>query len=103
MGHVWFADCDSFFSHLISPTTKQVDNERWRSIFSALKQLISDNGDGCDEEVDGSKGGCLRWIDTSAMLADCLTKTMTSGRLSEVISADIFDMRRSEESLAIKS
>ena len=31
MGHVWFTDCESLFSHLISPNTKQVDKNVWRS------------------------------------------------------------------------
>ena len=80
MGHVWFADCESLFAHLISPDTKQVDNKRLAIDLSALKQLIWDNRYDCDEEVAGSKGDYLRWID---MLSDCLTKTMTSGRLNE--------------------
>ena len=42
MGHVWFTDCESFFSKLISPNTKQVDNKR----------LAWDNRDDCDEEVE---------------------------------------------------
>ena len=83
MGHVWFTDCESLFAHLISPNTKRVDNKRLAIDLSALKQLIWDNRDDCDEEVDGSKGDYLRWIDTSAMLSDCLTKTMTSSRLNE--------------------
>ena len=83
MGHVWFTDCESLFAHLISPNNKQVDNKRLAIDLSALKHLIWDNRDDCDEEVEGSKGDDLRWIDTSAMLSDCLTKTMTSGRLNE--------------------
>ena len=41
-GHAWFTDCESFFSKLISPNTKQVDNKR----------LAWDNRDDCDEEVE---------------------------------------------------
>ena len=82
MGHVWFADCESLFAHLISPDTRSTTNV-WPSTCLALTQLIWDNRDDCDEEVEGSKGDDLRWIDTSAMLSDCLTKTMTSGRLNE--------------------
>ena len=37
------------------------------------------------------------------MLSDCLTKTMTSGGLNETLSTGIFDMRPTEESLAIKA
>ena len=103
MGHVWFADCESLFAHLVSPNTKDVDNKRLAIDLSALKQHIWDNRDDCDEEVDGSKGGYPRWIATSAMLSDCFTKTMTSYRLIETLSTGIFDMRPTEESLAIKA
>ena len=78
MGLVWFTDCESLFSHLISPNSKQADNKRPAIDLSALKQLIWDSRDDCDEEVDGSKGDYPRWIDTSAMLSACLTKTMTA-------------------------
>ena len=103
MGHVWFTDCESLFAHLISPSTKQVDNKRLAIDLSALKQLIWDNRDDCDEQVDGSKGDYPRWIDTSAMLSDCSTKTMTSGRLDETLSTGLFDMRPTEVSLATKA
>ena len=86
-----------------SPNTKHVDNKRWVIELSALKQLIWDNRDDCDQEVDGSKGDYPRWVDPSAMLADCLTKRMTSGRLFEMMSTGIFDMRPAEERLAIKA
>ena len=62
--------CKSPFTHLISPNTKEVDNKHLTIDLSALKQLIWDNRDDCDEEVDGSKGDHPRWIDTFAMLAD---------------------------------
>ena len=55
MGDVWFTGCQSLFAHLISPNTKQVDNKRPAIDLSALKQLIWDNRDDCDEEFDGSK------------------------------------------------
>ena len=70
---------------------------------SALKQLILDNRDDCDEEVEGSKGDYPRSIDTSAMLSGCLTKTLTSCQLTATLSTGIFDMRPTEESLAIKA
>ena len=60
----------------VSPNKKQVDNKRLAIDLSALKQLVWDNRDDCDAEVDGSKGDYPVWIDTSAMLPDCLTKTM---------------------------
>ena len=93
MGHVWLTDCESLFAHLISHNTEHVGNKRLAIDLSALKELIWDNRDDCDEEVDGSKGDYLRWIDTSSMLSDCLSKTMTSCRLNETLSTGIFDVR----------
>ena len=37
------------------------------------------------------------------LLSDCLTKTMSSCRLIETLSTGIFDMRPTEESLAIQA
>ena len=71
LGHVWFTDCQGLFARVILPNTKQLDNKRLAIELSALKQLIWDNRDDCDEEVDGSKGDDSRWIDTFAMLSDC--------------------------------
>ena len=87
----------------MSPNTKRVDNKRSAIDLAPLKQLLKDNRDDCDEEVDGSKGDYPRWIDTSAMLSDCSAKTMTSCRLNETLSTSIFDMRPTEESLAIEA
>ena len=97
IGHFWLTDCESLFAQLVSPNTKQVDNKRLAIDLSALTQLIWDNRDDCDEEVDGSKGVYRRWI------CDCLTKTMTSCQLNETLSTNIFDMRPTQESLAIKA
>ena len=69
---------------------------------SALKQIIWDNHDDCDEEVDGTKSCyCLRG-DTSATLPDCFSMTMTSCRLDNTSSTGIFDTRPTEKSPAIK-
>ena len=103
MGHVWFADCESLFVHLISSNTKQVDNKRLAIDLSALKQLIWDNRHDCHEGVDGSKGDHPRWIDTSATLSDCLTKTMTSCGVNETLRTGVFDVKPTEKSVAIKA
>ena len=99
MGHVWFADCESLFAHLISPNAKQVDNNR----LVCFETTHLDNRDDRDEEVERSKDDYPRWFDTSAMLSDCFTKTMASCRLNEMLSTSIIDMRPTEESLAIKA
>ena len=78
--------------------------QQWDTSGSRIVQVSSgDNRDDCDEGVDASKGDYPRWMDTSATLSDCWTKTMTSCRLIETLSAGIFDMRPTEESPAIKA
>ena len=93
MGHVWVAESEGLFAHMVSPNTKQVDSTRLAIDLSALEQLIGDNRDDCDEEVDGPKGDYPRCIDTPVMLSNCLKKTMTSCQLTETLSTGIFDMR----------
>ena len=78
MGLVWFADCESLLARFYSSNTIQIDNKRWAIDLSALKQVIWDNLGDCVEEAGGSNGDYPRWIDTSAMLSDCFTKTLTS-------------------------
>ena len=97
MGNVWVYTLSKYISAFGSPSSRQVDNKR------VLKQLIWDNRDNCDEEVDGSKGDYRRWIDTSAMLSDCLSKTITFCRSTETSYTGIFDMGPTEESFAIKA
>ena len=53
--------------------------------------------------IDRSKGDYPHWIDTSAVLSDCLTKTMTPCQLIETLSTGIFDIRPTEERLAIEA
>ena len=56
-------------------------------------------------EVDHSCGDYPRWIDTSVMLADPLTKSksMASDTLVQTMMTGRFDMRPTAESLMIKA
>ena len=97
MGH-----CESLFARWISPNTKQVDNKRLAIELSALNQLIWDVTFVTKKSMDrreiilvgSTRPGCCQIAST---------KTMTSGRLTETLSTDIFDMRPTEESLAIQA
>ena len=53
-------------------------------------------------EVGHSSGDYPRWIDTSVMLADPLTKPTKADRLMETMTTGRFDMRATAESLMIK-
>jgi len=103
MGHVWFTDCDSLYEHLVSPKMNQIENKRLGIDLMALRQQIWERDGERTDTVDHSSGDYPRWIDTSTMLADPLTKVMAADRLMQAFATGIFDMRPTEESLMIKS
>ena len=103
MGHVWMTDCDSLYEHLISTKHNSVDNKRLNVDLMALRQLVWERGGERQEYVDHSRGDFPRWIDTSTMIADPLTKAMNSERLSKMLDTGILDLNPTEESLIIKA
>ena len=103
MGHVWITDCDSLYEHLISTKHNSVDNKRLNVDLMALRQLVWERGGERQEYVDHSRGDFPRWIDTSTMIADPLTKAMSCERLSNMLSTGILDLNPTQESLIIKA
>ena len=102
MGHVWLTDCDSLYEHLMSPRLNSIDNKRLAIDLMALRQQIWERDGERTLEIDHSCGDYPRWIDTSVMLADPLTKSMNSDRLVHALMTGQFDMRPTAESLMIK-
>ena len=103
MSHIWFTDCDSLYEHLVSPSNKQVANKRLAIDLKSLRQRIWERDGDRTEVVDHTSGDYPRWIDTSTMLADPLTKVMSSERLDGTMMTGLFDMRPTAEILAIKA
>jgi hypothetical protein len=102
MSHVWLTDCDSLYEHLMSPKNTQIDNKRLSIDLAALRQDIWERNGERTGVIDSSSGDYPRWIDTSAMLADPLTKVMSAQRLDDTMMTGFFDIRPTAESLAIK-
>ena len=102
MGHCWFTDCDSLYEHLMSHRTNSIDNKRLAIDLKALRQLVWERDGERTLEVDSSSGDYPRWIDTSVMLADPLTKTMDSERLDHAMMTGYMDLRPTKESMMIK-
>ena len=103
MSHVWLTDCDSLYEHLISPSTKQVANKRLAIDLKALRQSVWERAGERTDVVDSTSGDYPRWIDTSTMIADPLTKTMAATRLEDTLMTGLLDLRPTEESLLIKA
>ena len=102
MGHIWLTDCDSLYEHLVSHRLNAVENKRLAIDLMALRQQIWERDGERTLEVDHSCGDYPRWIDTSVMLADPLTKAMSSESLVKTMMTGRFDMRPTAESLMIK-
>ena len=105
MAHVWITDCDSLYEHLVSTKHKQVENKRLAIDLLALRQQIWERDDNEERtgEVDHSKGDYPRWVDTSAMTVDPLTKVMGAEKLEESMMTGIIDFRATAESLMVKA
>ena len=102
MSHVWLTDCDSLYEHLVSPRFTLVDNKRLAVDLKALRQYVWERNGERKEELDSSSGDHPRWIDTSCMIADPLTKVMKPDRLEDFLRTGCLDLRPTAESLMIK-
>ena len=102
MGHCWMTDCDSLYEHLMSNRLNSIENKRLGIDLMALRQQIWERNGERTLNIDHSCGDYPRWIDTSCMLADPLTKAMKCERLDATLTTGRFDMRPTEESLMIK-
>ena len=102
MGHIWLTDCDSLYEHLMSSKFNSIENKRLAIDLMALRQQVWERNGERTLEVDHSSGDYPRWIDTSVMLADPLTKAMNTEKLIQTMMTGEFDLKATLESLVIK-
>ena len=84
MRHLWLSDCSSLVSHLKNPIETKLENTRLSIDMAALRQRLwaDHNGEPYEELPEDDKANnIIRWIDTSVMIADCLTKRMKATNL----------------------
>ena len=84
MRHLWLSDCSSLVSHLKNPIETKLENTRLSIDMAALRQRLwaDHNGEPYEELPEDDKANnIVRWIDTSVMIADCLTKRMKATNL----------------------
>ena len=103
MLHVWVTDCDSLYDHLVSTNPGSVDDKRFGIDLAILLQFIWERENASDLEPAAEVSGEYpRWVDTSAMLVDPLTKILPSDMLVKDLNTRGYDMRATAESTAIK-
>ena len=102
MKHTWLTDCCSLRDHLLNPTFARCSDKRLSIDMAAMRQLIwLDDNDEPRDSLDESCSDMLRWIDTTAMIADCLTKAMKPGRLIDALQGHL-DLRATPEGELVK-
>ena len=80
--HLWLTDCESLYSYLTNPVNNGTEDKRLEIDLEDLRQMLWEDPKGrpkddlTEQQVDK-----IRWIDTSTMLADPLTKLMKADRL----------------------
>ena len=95
MKHVWFTDCDSLNTYLVNPVAAGCEDKRLEIDLEGLREYLWEDEHGNPkDDMNEQIHDKPRWIDTSAMICDPLTKagnehfdkrlvtTMTTGRLS---------------------
>ena len=93
MRHLWLTDCESLYSYLTNPVSAGTEDKRLEIDLEDLRQMLWEDLNGrpkddlTEDQVDKT-----RWIDTSTMLADPLTKLMKPGRLTEALDTCTVDL-----------
>ena len=102
MRHLWITDCKSLEEHLVKESMSKIDDKRLSIELSALRQLIWERDGVKTESIDKTSGDMVRWIDTSVMLADPLTKAMKADALLTALSTNFMTFIATAESVLRK-
>ena len=105
---VWFTDCRSAFDTLQKPVAKTVDKRLGIELASPRQHLWRAPGGLLPErrsleERPGETSYILFWIDTSVMIADCLTKQMREDELQQVLDLNYWGFTQTDEAKAVKA
>jgi hypothetical protein len=106
---LWITDCKSAESTLHKPIARGIDKRLgielaslrqflWRRRFNALpdRRLLE------ELPTDEERTDFCRWIDTTVMACDCLTKEMSEDFLQEIIETNIWNMAQTALAKSIK-
>ena len=105
MRHLWLSDCESLVSHLRNPKNERLENVRLSIDIQSLKQLLWEKSDGTNldelQPADVAENA-VRWIDTSCMIVDCLTKKMNPESMIRFMRTGMLDLKASVRSQQLK-
>ena len=106
----WLTDCRSCEQSLHKPVAKGIDKRLGIELASLRQFLWRKSGSAkpdrrlLEEMPDPSERTDLcRWIDTTVMACDCLTKEMDEAYLLRIIETNHWDVAQTDEAKAIKA
>ena len=89
--------------HLHNDTFRRCSDKRLSVEIASLRQLLWLAPDGSlKEKLSDCDQDMVRWIDTSTMVADCLTKHMDPQRLMQTTHSGILDLTPTDASILQK-
>ena len=101
MRHIWMSDCESLVAHLKNPRNERLDNVRLSIDIQGLKTMLWEKPDGTpldDLMPEATCENAVRWIDTSCMVVDCLTKRMDPSVLIRLMRTGTISLEAAVES-----
>jgi len=100
---IWMVDCVSLSDHLENPTFSKCGCKRLALEIAGLRQLLWQLPDGTVvDEMSDDNPDTVRWIDTSTMLCDPLTKFMKCERMESALDSCVLDLKPTEASILAK-
>ena len=101
--HLWLTDCESLYSYLTNPVNNGTEDKRLEIDLEDLRQMLWEDPSGRPkDDLSEDQVDKIRWIDTSTMLADPLTKLMKSDRLVESLDKSYLDLTPTKASTLAK-
>jgi hypothetical protein len=100
--HLWLTDCQSLHDYLVNPVAAGSEDKRLEIDLGALRENLWFYVDGrVKDAITEEQTDKPRWIDTSAMICDSLTKPCnekTAARLVETMKTGWLNLEASAES-----
>ena len=83
--HLWMTDCQSLHDYVNNPSPAGTEDKRLESDLEGLREYLCEYPDGSlKDTLDEDQHDKIRWIDTSAMPCDPLTKQDQKDSLTDV-------------------
>ena len=103
---VWLTDCQSLYDYIINPIAAGTEDKRLEIDLEGLRENLWEYPDGSPkDDITEHQWNKPRWIDTSAMLCDPLTKggpVHFADRLRRTMATGILNLEATKESVLRK-